>query len=840
MSNIILPNGTPSVNTRAVDAVWTLTRAMKKAGWTVLGSSFGNTPAQKYTTGRYADSIASGSGAAISASAPDALRMTLTGLTGMKPRNCGDFLETSGAANGANNGAFVISEVLSATSVNVINSARVVPDAGSISWVLRPFIPEIEDIWSLGTNIANSTAASLAAGSTPDRMTINSLTGMTAADVGNYITITGASTGANNGTWLIIRVLSSTSVEVLARANASPYTGSITWTKKNGTGASQATGSAASITTKTETSDWDFTVTGLVHSATNSGAAGAIGAALSYNTLQINNLSGMSTVDVGKWLTVSGASDSSNNGEFLIVGYVSASSVIVLNPNRVGSGAGTLAWSVRQGPEEGNYLCLSGASSTRNNGIFQIVRTLSATSCVIRNRVGTINDANNGSISWNHRDPTKSTLADLYTAGFDRAAWIMMQGPGLIRMPFTGGISSAEAFLRGEKVVQVNTGAEGELVGITFDSTGAGWAVVATQVQGSGTDYDDGWDLTIIQGASSTASFVPTGIQEFDREVVFATRDAAADYTKAGYIVINYTQKDTEQRQRLWVRSLNAACTAVIPPGYSNVADTDGNTFPARAYAALGNYGTATVTYWHVVFNDPAVSVLNKFQAVAANAIRRRNQSPDGTFWTHQWANGLGVAGGFGFHRLDDTEEGEVDPWAFGAITDGGGARETPARVTAHNAIAALNVYHSQQFLGGTTATRTSWRASRGRGTGGGGESPCVGLIGGGLVIYYNSTFSGLSVVGAANTGTFAETIQSAQGTKFLMEKIMLVHSTAATTRFRKGTLRWARLVQSIGKVVFDTLSNKTWMVAATGSTTGDLLPCVLGPWDGLTAPTGT
>lgn len=65
--------------------------------------------------------------------------LTITDLTGMTTASVGRFLTISGAASGGNNGTFLISAYISATSVSVINAAGVASDAnsGSITWVER-------------------------------------------------------------------------------------------------------------------------------------------------------------------------------------------------------------------------------------------------------------------------------------------------------------------------------------------------------------------------------------------------------------------------------------------------------------------------------------------------------------------------------------------------------------------------------------------------------------------------------------------------------------------------------------------------------------------------------
>jgi len=61
------------------------------------------------------------------------------GVSGMTAADEGKFLTISGAASGANNGTFIISNVVDADTVDVVNASAVIPDGnnGSIAWVER-------------------------------------------------------------------------------------------------------------------------------------------------------------------------------------------------------------------------------------------------------------------------------------------------------------------------------------------------------------------------------------------------------------------------------------------------------------------------------------------------------------------------------------------------------------------------------------------------------------------------------------------------------------------------------------------------------------------------------
>lgn len=78
-----------------------------------------------------------GSAATITAAAAGVV--TIDGLTGMSASSVGNFITFSGAADGYNNGTFLVITYNSATSVDISNSIGVYPDgnSGSITWTER-------------------------------------------------------------------------------------------------------------------------------------------------------------------------------------------------------------------------------------------------------------------------------------------------------------------------------------------------------------------------------------------------------------------------------------------------------------------------------------------------------------------------------------------------------------------------------------------------------------------------------------------------------------------------------------------------------------------------------
>lgn len=74
--------------------------------------------------------------------------------------------------------------------------------------------------------------------------------------------------------------------------------------------------------------------------------------------ITVTGLAGMSSANVGMWITFSGSTHPTNNGTFQIVQYISPSSVVVANPAGVAADAGPLAWTVYDYPWIGPGLAL--------------------------------------------------------------------------------------------------------------------------------------------------------------------------------------------------------------------------------------------------------------------------------------------------------------------------------------------------------------------------------------------------------------------------------------------------------------------------------------------------
>jgi hypothetical protein len=139
--------------------------------------------------------LASGSTATITAFASP--NLTVGGLTGQSASSVGTLISIRGAAIAGNNGVFLVNANSSAT-VDVLTNASGYfpePNSGALEW----------EQYNAGKSASITTVSSGIA-------TITGVANMSANSVGHFITISGAASAGNNGTFLITAFNSATSV----------------------------------------------------------------------------------------------------------------------------------------------------------------------------------------------------------------------------------------------------------------------------------------------------------------------------------------------------------------------------------------------------------------------------------------------------------------------------------------------------------------------------------------------------------------------------------------------------------------------------------------------------
>ena len=504
-----------------------------------------------------------------------------------------------------------------------------------------------------------------------------------------------------------------------------------------------------------------------------------------------------------------------------------------------------------KGGSEGNFLVLSGCASGANNTIMQITEVVSTTSCrartVITLNAAVASDANSGAITWTEYDLLGST----YNTGLkDYYKWIVLRGPSVLKVAFTA--SPTGTFLRGEKVTQGT--AEGEIIGITWDpDTGAGWAVILHRQTGGGAAAR-GWATgSAVTGASSGATFTPTGVTEYVTEVCFADGHATAA-TRAYGVMSGWSTccaLDGGTEEAMLPSTLAGAgglagaagCTASVHPGGGGT----GNSFPVIGMSIMGRpEQTANAVYQHCIGNyNLDVNVPGYAQLVAANCIGRAGVSPDGTFWALFGCPGLGPYGfgGYMHARLDDTEEGDM--WLFSSKA-GGAAYKTVNYLTdstsryIHNGnlqnMSECWVPFSDYTDSQTAPTYAGWNSWRAR-----------GLVSGASGTYSTTTDRYLPTIGmylngwrtsqalGRQTATVAVVVASATPTLYREHPVL--GADYAAMRYRKGRVRWMAYSNANAQAG-DTMGGKQWVVVRDiAANDGNYLTTMIGPWDGSSTP---
>ena len=442
----------------------------------------------------------------------------------------------------------------------------------------------------------------------------------------------------------------------------------------------------------------------------------------------------------------------------------------------------------------GNFLTFSGAATSANNVTAQIVAFISSSSVKVRNPSGVASDANSGAISWTERNP----LLDVYPSAFDSAlAWCVFDGVKTLRLPVG---TPTGTFLRGEKVTQAGTSAEGELLGYV-QSTIGNYVVLLPRV---GT-FNTSGGLT---GAVSGVTVTPTGgtLLTYVQEVVFAKSSDIFN----GWVYAQRVEATSEAAQRFSVLAQTVASASEAPGNGSG-----GNGLPALGYAIRGAPGGSATNFLNNVYYSGASMGKGLGHMVCANTIGNPGDSPDGTFWLAQSMPGEGsnCCNGWGLFRLDDQETGEVDPFVW--INSLSSASRTSATASGTYTWSATN---SSGGLFYSPPAMQGWRA-RGYPAGDSFIVPSAGSQ-----KSYEASYSNV----CANP-TDPDRIASHPDKPFPREPLY-VACIAVGFRCRKGSVRWASVAAPTG--VFYTL----WDSGSFLQVNAPFVPypaLLIGPWNG-------
>ncbi len=418
--------------------------------------------------------------------------------------------------------------------------------------------------------------------------------------------------------------------------------------------------------------------------------------------------------------------------------------------------------------------------------------------------------------SWgSNTDPS----SDAYPIAFDttQAPWIVMSGPQTLKIPLSA--NPTGTFLRGEMITQAISSAEGELLGYVWSVADAsGWAVVLPR---TGT-----FDATnIITGATSTATFVPTGtIITYAREIMFGK--TTANDTVNGQIW--YTCCDTvgESTSLFSYLATQTGCTATIPPGSggtNNGFPTFGNTVSPTggAIAIRGTGGSTTTSPWF----GATSGYIGSAQITCVNAIPGAGISADGSFYVLLDCNVANSLAGIAYQRVDDGEPGDVDPYLFIGVSNSP-APNTWVRTSNTASYGTTAVFAQATNYGLTTQNQVN----------------CYGYTARGVTVSSSvrdiaqaAMAAHTSAITSSTTSMKVMNHPSAASSPIVREKIITWFPGTVTNGLHalKGKFRWL-FTTSVGSVL-QTSDSNTFICAGTNS---GAFPAVwIGPYDGITTP---
>jgi len=258
--------------------------------------------------------------------------------------------------------------------------------------------------------------------------------------------------------------------------------------------------------------------------------------------------------------------------------------------------------------------------------------------------------------------------------------------------------------------------------------------------------------------------------------------------------------------------------------------------FPTKAICVRGDiYGVITASTlpfgYAAMFNNLSTfSASNNGQAGCANAIASSGVSADGSFYAlvSGIANSALSTGCIAFTRLDDTEPGDVDPYAWLSHKSG-------TLVTWNNWFTALSDGSHNSLSSATILLDTTYGGFIGYASRGGpvaaNDIPTQWL---GTISQTSTNFT--TSWGGATALRILN--HPAASPPILREPILLYNNGTQMGGFKqiKGRTRWIQ-VTNVGNI-YDTFDNKTWIAGTSFVTGSPGTPTIIfGPYDGTTTP---
>lgn len=433
------------------------------------------------------------------------------------------------------------------------------------------------------------------------------------------------------------------------------------------------------------------------------------------------------------------------------------------------------------------------------------------------NGTSTATGSNSGDLWGSQSNP----LLDSYPSNttLTTGSWIIMQGPSTLVLSISSSFTGS--FIRGENITQTSTNATGELIGANIGTNG--YLVIGPRVNGNSTG-SMGWNISPITGAITNESLNILNLKEYLREVVFwrgSDPNKGAIYYQC--VLSGGVSGSADTRFSQLTGSIG--CTTSSAPGGGG----SGNGFPTNgSLVVLGTGGANAPANWSFANYGDNIG-FSQIMCLDATGTTLRTQ--DGTFniFMGLTTTGTRVYSGFGFNVLDNTENGDIDPYIWYAPTSQvNNARTRLATTSLVTPIASCGTF---PIIGGALAPYDIFIGFRRRGLGGISDTYANftnGFIGVPYFSYYYPVLSISTEIESEATGTSPRRVK---------EPIWVI-SYYPTLKFRKGTLRWMYYVcgGSPGGRGNDTMDGKYWFQIMDGATT-HTNAIIVGPYDQISTP---
>lgn len=465
----------------------------------------------------------------------------------------------------------------------------------------------------------------------------------------------------------------------------------------------------------------------------------------------------------------------------------------------------------------GHFLTITGASNSGNNGTFLITKYISATSVEVENPAA-IAETTAGTATWKETSAMLDTYAAI-GANLPTGAWICLQGPSTIKVPMG---SATPGFIKGENVTQASSGATAEVIGVYTDSVNGGYLVLSPRLSGISSGVR-GWNnVSNIVGSVSGAVVSPTGtLLEYVREVVLWKNSLTNGHMYWQAIESITEATTTATTGRFSTMAALATCTATLCPGGATGGSPLTNGFPTvGTFACFGTGGSNLASTGSSGWFGSSTSTTNGVaQIMCANMIEGQNASADGSL-----VLAIGVPAssnqaflGMSMQRLDDQEDGDLDPYVWAIPFSGGNFARS--RTGNGNSSSTSDFFNSTWW---SLSSTFLGHRRRGFPTG----DTFSEFLGCALM-----NFSGVAAYGA---NIAARDMVACAFTNIpIREPIMVAHNGATngvTAKTRKGTCRWAYWM--VGGNALITYDSRKWIQLSSSNYT-----VVCGPADGTTIP---